>query len=105
MDGYESHQSNFSNQNDGVAVYIRSDLKYTVKIPLFVDASCIIVKFPSDVTVIAVYRSPANENLDNFLESLNNVLTSQSTSDNIVLMGDLNINIITNSTSRPKPDD
>ncbi|KAJ8711530.1 hypothetical protein PYW07_008772 [Mythimna separata] len=94
LPGYSVYSSTISlNQNDGVVVYVRSDLEHVITEPEFDDANCLIFKL-ADIVIIAIYRPPSFRKIDNFLSSLNTVLSSVSSYKNVFLVGDMNINII-----------
>ncbi|CAB3243565.1 unnamed protein product [Arctia plantaginis] len=91
--GYESFQSDFHNQNEGVVVYIKSDVPFIVEYPGVADANCLIVKLREDTALVAIYRSPSHVNPQNFIYSLDITLNSLKTFKTIVLIGDINIDI------------
>lgn len=95
--GFESYTSDHSNKNEGVVVYIRSGMKFTVEKPVFDDANCLIIKFSTELALIAIYRSPSFRNIQNFITSLDTTLHSLNSFKSIVLMGDININIAPNN--------
>ena len=91
--GYVSHTSSHCNQNDGVVVYVRHDLKCTVETPNFVEANCLIIKYNNIFALVALYRSPSHRNTDKFMEFLDDKLTLLKNYQNIAIIGDMNINI------------
>lgn len=102
FDGYTSYKTQYSNQNDGVIVYIKSDIIHTVIERVIQDANCLITKLDLDFAVVAIYRSPAQKNIDNFIDSLDQTLASLSSSNTVVLIGDLNINLKENNLNTDK---
>lgn len=99
IDNYEYYSNKiFSNQNEGVVVYIKKNLKASIVEPSFNQGNCIILKL-QDTVVVAVYRSPSYKNTDGFLNSINNVLTSLTSYKNIILIGDINIDILSEDSS------
>lgn len=80
-------------QNDGVVVYVRESLSFTLEELQLQDANCIFIKIGDDTAIVAVYRSPAIKNKEPFLTSLNDTLSKLNTFKNIILAGDLNIAI------------
>lgn len=96
IEGYSSHKTSRNyNQNDGVVVMINDRHNFEVEEPHFVEANCLVIKFGTNhVAIIAIYRSPSFKNLDNFLSSLNDLLDKLSHFCNIVITGDININIL-----------
>lgn len=94
LPGYTSYKTSFTNQNDGVVAFVRASLPCTIAKPFFNDANCLVLKFNSELAILAVYRSPSTRNVSKFLESLDTTLKSLSNFKTIALIGDININII-----------
>ncbi|KOB66351.1 Uncharacterized protein OBRU01_17681 [Operophtera brumata] len=95
------YTKNLTNQNDGVVAFVRNTLtNVTVSEPTFSEGSCLLINIGNDICVIAIYRSPSFSNSTKFLNSLDNVLTSNRSYANIILVGDINIDILTNSMDR-----
>lgn len=91
--GFNLHKSvRTLNQNDGIVVYIKNNLKTLVDEPHFLDCNCLVIKIIPDTVIIAIYRPPS-QSIDGFLDSLNSNLAKLSSFKNIVLVGDININI------------
>jgi hypothetical protein len=89
------------NKCDGVCVFVKDSLSVSAVNLSIAESNSIMIKVKDpkanlELTVIAIYRSPAG-NIEVFLEELNECLKSVGTSDNVALVGDLNINIINNS--------
>lgn len=94
LEGYEYFQSTkLHNQNDGIVIYTRQDLKCAVEELCIDDASCVSIKIGSEVAVLGLYRSPSFRNTEKFFSSLADTLPSIAKFKNIVLMGDINIDI------------
>lgn len=94
MQGYNlAATSRHRTQNEGVIVYSRTQLQIYFKEPEIHDANCLALTINKDTVVIAIYRPPAQQNFTLFLESLNELLKSYSSYKNIVLAGDINIDI------------
>lgn len=81
------------NQNDGVVVYVKNTLKSNVKEIRLSQASCLEVELLNNI-IVCVYRSPSNTNAESFINSLNMYLETIK-SKNIIITGDININLIT----------
>lgn len=93
LDGYCTHKTNSNmNQNDGVVVYIKNNLKVLVEEPRVQNSNCLVIKIIPDIVIMAIYRPPS-QNIDSFLDSLDVNLKHLSAFKNIILMGDININI------------
>lgn len=84
-----------NNQNDGVVVYSKDSLVVTVEEPNLHDckSNCLIMKIGTTAAIIAIYRSPSARNLDVFHASLNQIFQALGTFKNVILTGDININI------------
>lgn len=94
LPSYNVHSTTkYINQNDGVVVYCKSNISYSIEEPVFVDASCLIIRIPPHTAIIAIYRPPCFRTIDKFLDSLEAVLGSLSSSTNIIIMGDINLDI------------
>lgn len=100
--GYSSHNTNKNYlQNDGIVVYIRNDILASVEEIIIPHANCLKLQLSNNVCVIAVYRSPSQAHIDNFLEHLNDLLHSVSTCNHeVILCGDININILDTNNSK-----
>lgn len=92
--GYNhSATSNNLTQNEGVVVYYRRDLAVQVEEPDILDANCLAI-IPNERTVVlAVYRPPGYRNINKFIDSMNNILLKYSKLPNIIIVGDINIDI------------
>lgn len=98
LDGYYPHKTDKNiNQNDGLVIYIKNNLKTIVEEPLFQGCNCLMIKITPDIVVLAIYRPPS-QNIDIFLDSLDANLRKLSSFKNIILMGDININIASGRT-------
>lgn len=94
LEGYKSYSTkNIKNQNDGVVIYVKNYLNYIVHEPFFLDANCLVCKLDNNLAVVALYRSPSYNNIDNFINSLNRILQTLSSFKHIVIIGDNNIDI------------
>lgn len=80
-------------QNEGVVAFIRNDISPLVEEPLDFEANCIIIKLGSETAIVAIYRPPSYRTLENFLFSLEQILSSLKSYRNVILIGDININI------------
>ncbi|XP_048482809.1 uncharacterized protein LOC125489786 [Plutella xylostella] len=105
LDGFCCYCSNSNNQNDGVVLYVRKKLDCCVCNYTLSDANCLILKYKSEVALIAIYRSPQTNNIGNFMKSLNGLLPTLSQFRSLALIGDMNINIIPDPSNRIDADD
>lgn len=106
LDGYNVHCStdNF-NQNDGVVVYINNALSCTVLEPIFPETNCLVIKISTHTVIVAIYRPYCFKlNVPLFLASLNTVIQSLSSFPNIILVGDINIDISPDSYEKYSED-
>lgn len=85
-------------QNEGVVVYYKSQLKVKPGNISLCDANCIVLYLNSDTCIMAIYRPPSQQNTTNFFSSLDKALLVVSTFKNIVFCGDINIDIIPNTS-------
>lgn len=86
--------TNNLNQNDGVVAYVKDHHKVSVREIILVHASCLELCFDKNTIILGIYRSPSNINTEPFLESLNTHLDTIKGYKNIIIVGDININII-----------
>lgn len=97
LEGYISYKSKHINQNDGVIMYVKSDIEHIIIEPTLHDANCLIMKSSTELAIVGAYRSPSSKNIENFIDSLDQILESLSSFKTVTLIGDLNINIGTNT--------
>ena len=82
-----------SNQNDGVVIYVKNLDNYIVYEPQLMDASCLVLKIGTERAFVCIYRSPSISDPSNFLNSLDSLLVDLSYFPNIVVVGDINLDI------------
>lgn len=104
LPGFDNFESDFSNQNDGVVVYIRNGIHCNVEYPSFCEANCLLLKLSHNIAIIALYRSPSFKSIEPFLNSLDVTINSLNNFNTTIIIGDVNINILP-STSHPGADD
>lgn len=94
LDGFESFRSTYlHNQNDGIVVYTRQGLNCQINELNIEDASCVAVNIHDETVVLGVYRSPSFRSTDRFVSALASTLPNYDGFKNVVLMGDINIDI------------
>lgn len=95
LDNYTTVQTNkHLNQNDGVVVYLKSNLPHTSEeLNLCGMASGLLIKLGTDSAIICIYRSPSTCNIDNFLNALDKIFSSLSNFKSVILVGDINVDI------------
>lgn len=94
LDDYKCfHSKSYINQSDGIVIYSRPNLNIDIVEPPFRDANCLVLQVEHTYSVIAIYRSPSVRNINNFLSSLESILSS-FTKAHSILLGDININLI-----------
>lgn len=82
------------NQNSGVVVYTHQNIKdITVYEPLTDDSDCLVVKIGANYSLICLYRSPSFASPSNFQNSIDTLLHELKHIPNILLLGDINIDI------------
>lgn len=105
LDGYEvTSTSNNTLQNDGVVVFTKTSLKANTIEPSFSNANCLVTTINNNTVLISIYRSPSYRNTDNFITSLGSVLSNMTNFANIILLGDININILDSTSLRNSAD-
>lgn len=80
-------------------VYIKEGHNFSVKEIKLVHASCLEITF-KNITILGIYRSPSNHNTAPFINSLSTHLDSLKSGNNVVIAGDININIIHRDTEK-----
>lgn len=99
VDGYNSYATvKNSSQNEGVVVYFKNQFIISVEEKELAEANCLIVKSNGNTITIAIYRPPGYKNVNNFIQSLNELLQHYSSVQNIIILGDINIDIASSST-------
>lgn len=95
MVNYTAHSTKIHlNQNDGIVLYLKDSIHAKVFEPNYCrEVNCLVTTINNDLAIVSLYRPPAFKNLDPFLKSLDKILSSINHYKNIILMGDLNINI------------
>jgi hypothetical protein len=81
------------NQNDGVVAYVNNNRQAHVTELNLTHASGMQI-ICSNCTILGIYRSPSTSNADDFLNSISSHLESIASHKNIVIIGDININLI-----------
>lgn len=84
--------TNNLNQNDGVVIYAKSDLQPVIKEIKLLHASCIQINILNHL-ILGIYRSPSIANASGFIESLCAHLETVKSYNNIIIAGDININL------------
>lgn len=99
LDGYNSFQTlNNINQNGGVVIYVKDTLDCKIYEPDCIqEANCLVCEVASEYAIVAVYRSPSFPQIENFLSGLDTLFTTLSSFKFLTLIGDLNIDIKTNT--------
>lgn len=99
IQGYNSfHTTNHVNKAGGVVVYVLNIWSPLVHEPLIDDADCIFLSIPKVINIMGVYRSPSFKSTDNFINSLQRIITTLKIKPCTIFTGDMNINI-NNATS------
>lgn len=93
--GYNSYKTLVNyNQNDGVVVYVKSDLtKIKVIEPKVAECNCLLITMGNDLAIFAIYRPYAFKDPSNFINSIDHILSEYKSFKNIILVGDINIDI------------
>lgn len=105
LNGYRRFATNqHINQSSGVVVYVSDRIDVQVYEPTIVDTNSLVVKVNNDFAMLATYRTPSESNIDNFLNSLNVVLSDLKNVKQVVFTGDINIDIKPNNKDSRYPD-
>lgn len=104
--GYNITTSNrHINQNDGIVLYIKSDLAFKTTEPIECqEANCLVSTLGVEYAIISIYRPPSFRNTDNFTSSLDQILSNLKNYKNVIVLGDMNINIINDSCDHSSTD-
>lgn len=93
LNAYNTQASSYNqNQNDGVVVYTKNNLKAKIEEIKIEHATCLQLKMNNTV-ILGIYRSPSNLNAAYFINSLNSHLGTLQSYKNIIIVGDININL------------
>lgn len=97
IEGYKSFlTTRNSNQNAGIVMYIKNNLKnYTIHEPLAEECDSLICKLDSHTAIVAAYRSPSYRHINKFLDCLDSILPNLASFKNLILIGDINLDIKT----------
>lgn len=82
-------------QNEGVVIYYKKGLRVVCEEPLISDANCILLKLNKDTCILGIYRPPNESDTTKLMNSIDLQLSKCSNYKNIILCGDVNIDIIT----------
>lgn len=95
LDGFSKYVStNPLNKSDGVVVYYNNSISgISLSEPKISDASCVQISVNDDTVILAIYRPCAFHSAHNFILSLDPILTCLKRFKNIIIIGDININI------------
>lgn len=94
IDSYSTISTvNNVNQCDGVVAYVKTQLNAQAIEIKIEQATCIQIKL-KNIVILGIYRSPSNCNAIDFINSLSNHLEKLTTFSNIIITGDININLI-----------
>lgn len=88
-----------TNKNGGVVMYIKNSLRSVQQDTKVADADTVSVVINNQIAVLGIYRSPSILNLDTFIHSVDNTLSSLKIYPTIIVAGDLNIDICNNSNN------
>ena len=101
MDGYDLiYNKGTFNQNDGVIIYIKSDLVYTHEIVQFPNNNKVIqlrlIYNNKKIIITAAYRSPSSCHIE-FFANIKHLLENCKNVDYSIFAGDINIDILKNT--------
>jgi predicted kinase len=97
--GYQSYVSDYCKQNDGVVIYVKSNISHSIETKTNInDANSLLLRVSNEIAILAIYRSPSYHNIDCFCDGLDTCLASLENVRSVMLIGDININIAQNCT-------
>lgn len=90
---YTTHSTTTkSNQNDGVVAIVNNSIAHSVREAALYGASCLEITLPN-YKIVCIYRSPSEKDASKFIHSLDTYLSLPHMKTNVILTGDININI------------
>lgn len=92
--------SKFFNQNDGIVTYVKNNLRCTVTEPEPKGATFLLLDLEPDIHILAIYRSPSLPSTDILLNTIDEIIRPLHSKKNIILAGDLNIDIKRNNIDK-----
>jgi exonuclease III len=87
------YRKNCYNQNGGIVIYVKNNLSCSASEPNMPGANFLLLRINPDILIIAIYRSPSITCTDSFLRSIENITNLHKSTANIILTGDINIDI------------
>lgn len=95
LSGYVSYATkNHINQNSGIVIYIKDTIQnIQVSEPSFKDANILLVEIGEHTAIINIYRPPSFKQIEPFVASLDKQLCQLKKYQNIIIVGDINIDI------------
>lgn len=103
LEGYNyAATTKHKTQNEGVVIYYHEQLQVSIEEPHVMDANCLLVKVNTDTCIICIYRPHGYKDSSNFVHSIDSLLKTptKSTYKNILLCGDINIDILPNTSDK-----
>lgn len=94
LSGYSySATTRHKTQNEGVVMYYKNNLEVVTEEPFVTDANCLLLKINKDTSILGIYRPPHVSDTTSFNNAIDLQLSKLSTYKNIILCGDVNIDI------------
>lgn len=96
LDGYNTYYSEGNiNKNDGVIAFVKSEFSQETRIVQIGKIQCLRVHIrkAEEFCITVIYSSPS-VSLDSFIEDFRSYLQSHCTHQNEIIVGDININIM-----------
>lgn len=81
------------NQNDGVFIYVKRNIKYQVTEPEPLGINILTVNIEPNILMLATYRLLSEHCIDNFLNAIENIIRPRSSIRNVILVGDIDVDI------------
>ncbi|KAL0838458.1 hypothetical protein ABMA28_016590 [Loxostege sticticalis] len=90
---YTTHSTTTkTNQNDGVVAIVNNSIAHSVREAALYGASCLEITLPN-YKIVCIYRSPSEKDASKFIHSLDTYLSLPHMKTNVILTGDINIDI------------
>lgn len=95
LEYYQSYRTTKSlNKSDGVVAYVK--VGFDVKVfepPNIEEVTCLVVTYKNEFAFVCIYRSPSFHNIDKFINSIDSIINNIKQFRQIILIGDINIDI------------
>lgn len=99
--GYNAfHTTKVINKCGGITIYVKECWSAKAQEPVFEDGNCLVINIPDLASIVGIYRSPAVKDITKFISSLEQNLEPIKNLKNLIVAGDMNINLIDKKPDR-----